>query len=253
MLSKNKLKLIQSLNHKKGREKANCFLAEGDKIVNEALNSDYQIEFLLSTSEFNNSHSLLCKKDCNTTEVTKNEIQTASLLHSPQNAMAIIRIPELSFSISSLNNRFSLALDSVQDPGNLGTIIRIADWFGIKHIICSPDTADCFSPKVIQASMGAIFRVKINYIDLKSAFKEIKKLKLSVFGTFLDGENIYNSSLPSEGILVMGNEGNGISEEISHYIDKRLTIPSFEESGTESLNVAIATAICCSEFKRRTI
>ena len=253
MLSKNKLKLIQSLNHKKGREKENCFLAEGDKIVTEALNSNFQIDSLLSTSEFINSHSLLCKKTCKLIEVTKKEIQSASLLQSPQNALVIIRLPEKTFSVSSLNNKFSLALDSVQNPGNLGTIIRIADWFGIRHIICSTDTVDCFSPKVIQASMGAIFRVKIHYLDLESTLKELKKLKISVSGTFLGGENIFTSSLPSTGILIMGNEGKGISEKISSYVDKKLTIPSFGNSGTESLNVAIATAICCSEFKRRTI
>ena len=253
MLSKNKLKLIQSLNHKKGREKANCFLAEGNKIVIEALKSDFYVESILATTEFIDSHSLLCKKNCNIIEVTKKEIQTASLLQSPQDAMAIIRLPEEYFSISALNNQFSLALDSVQDPGNLGTIIRIADWFGIRHILCSTDTVDCFSPKVIQASMGAIFRVKIHYLDLESTLKEIKKIKISVFGTFLEGENIFTSTLPSSGILIMGNEGNGISEKISRCIDKKLTIPSFGKSGTESLNVAIATAICCSEFKRRTI
>ena len=250
MLSKNKLKLIQSLNYKKGREKGNCFLAEGAKIVTEALKSNFHVDSLMATSEFTDSHSLLCKKACNTAEVTKKELQTASLLQSPQDALAIIRLPEESFSVSVLNNQFSLALDSVQDPGNMGTIIRIADWFGIRHILCSMDTADCFSPKVIQASMGAIFRVKIHYLDLKYTLEEIRKLKISVFGTYLDGENVFTSSLPSSGILVMGNEGNGISEKISRYIDKKLTIPSFGNSGTESLNVAIATAICCAEFRR---
>jgi len=253
MLSKNKLKIIQSLNHKKGREKENCFLAEGDKIVTEALKSNFHVDYLIATSKFIDSHSLLCPPSGNIIEVTKKEIQTASLLQSPQNAMAVIHLPKRLFSVSSLNNQFSLALDSIQDPGNLGTIIRIADWFGIHHILCSEDTVDCFSPKVIQASMGAIFRVKVHFTDMESAMKKIKELKIPAFGTFLDGDNIFKELLPSTGILVMGNEGNGISEKISHYIDKRLTIPSFGKSGTESLNVGTATAICCAEFKRRTI
>jgi len=253
MLSINKLKLIQSLNHKKGRKKENSFLAEGNKIVTEALNSNFNVDSLIATYEFIDSHSLLCKKACNTIEVTKKEIQTASFLQSPQDALAILHLPEESFYVSEINNKLSLALDSVQDPGNMGTIIRIADWFGIRNILCSSDTVDCFSPKVIQASMGAIFRVKIHYLDMESTLEEIKKLKISVFGTFLDGENIFTSSLPSAGILVMGNEGNGISEKISQYINRRLTIPSFGETGTESLNVGTATAICCAEFKRRTI
>jgi len=252
MLSKNRIKIIKSLNHKKGREKENCFLAEGDKIVNEALKSNFSVEYIIATSTFIDSNPLICNpKD--TIEVTKKEIQNASLLKSPQNVMAIIHLPENTFSISSLKNQFSIALDSIQDPGNMGTIIRIADWFGIQHIICSNDTVDCFSPKVIQASMGAIFRVKVHYTNMESTIKKIKELKIPVFGTFLEGDNIFKEPLPSTGILVMGNEGNGISEKISHYIDKRITIPSFGKSGTESLNVGTATAICCAEFKRRTI
>ena len=251
MLSKNKIKFIQSLGRKKIRDENGVFLAEGNKLVEEALVSGFEIELLAATENF------LSKNDAHTNQATEiiptdvESIKKASLLQSPQEALAVIKKPIL--SEINCNGQLSLALDCIQDPGNMGTILRIADWFGIGLIICSNDTVDVFNPKVVQASMGAIFRVKTFYTDLAPFIHNEKQSGVPVYGTFLDGKNIYQHTLSQSGILVMGNEGKGISKEIEHLISERLFIPSFTEkdSGSESLNVAVATAICCSEFRRR--
>ncbi|MGE4585955.1 MAG: RNA methyltransferase [Mangrovibacterium sp.] len=255
MLSKNKIKFIQSLNRKKIRERENVFLVEGNKMVREAIHSELHIDLLCGTAEFLESNHISGQSAREVIEVTSEELQKASLLQSPQKALAIIQMPADPFSMSMLLNEFSLALDFIQDPGNLGTIIRIADWFGIRHLLCSENTVDCYNPKVIQSSMGSIFRVKVHYLNLKATLAEANKHEIPVSGTFLDGDNIFATSLPPYGILVMGNEGNGISPELDPIIRKKIQIPSFplNQQGSESLNVATATAICCAEFRRRVI
>ncbi len=255
MLSKNKIKLIQSLERKKIREKENSFLVEGNKLVLEALQSGGRIRSLVATTSFIKQNSCFLNRADEVTNVTEEELQKASLQQSPQQAIAIMEIPEQEQEWSPLPNELSLALDGIQDPGNMGTIIRIADWFGITNIICSGNTVDCYNPKVVQSSMGAIFRVVIHYCDLPKKLLNARELGIAVFGTFLEGENIYAAELNNNGILVMGNEGNGICPETEKLVSKKIHIPAFPSgrSGSESLNVATATAVCCAEFRRRLI
>lgn len=253
MLSKNKIKLIQSLSRKKNRDESGVFLVEGNKMVEEAILSDFEIELLACTSGFANLHPGIISR---TTDliITDNEtISKASLLQNPQDALAIVVQPKNIFTEINLKKDLCLALDFIQDPGNLGTILRIADWYGISRIACSENTVDVFNPKVVQASMGAIFRIKIAVIELSSFIKNALEGEIPVYGTFLDGKNIYEQTLSANGIIVLGNEGNGISEPISQLITQKLLIPCFSahKNKPESLNVAIAAAICCSEFRRR--
>lgn len=253
MLSKNKIKLIQTLNRKKGREESGFFLAEGNKMVEEALRSDFKIETLICTSGFLLEHPGYRSKINECIETDSATIQKASLLKSPQDAMALVYLPENKKPEISLNEDLILALDFVQDPGNLGTILRVADWFGISTVICSANTVDVFNPKVVQASMGAIFRIQTWYTDLGNVLSEASINQIPVYGTFMDGGNIYTETLSRNGIVVLGNEGNGISESISRLITRKITIPTFSANANkpESLNVAIAASICCSEFRRR--
>lgn len=253
MLSKNKIKLIQSLSRKKNRDETQLFLIEGNKMVEEALRSDFTIETLICTSEFRVIHPGIPDR-VNELIVTDSElIQKASLLQNPQDSLALIRMPEKNALSADLKRELILALDFIQDPGNLGTILRIADWFGIKTLVCSENTVDIYNPKVIQASMGAIFRVKFRYTNLEEYFDAARKNEIPVYGTFLEGNSIYTEKLTRNGILVLGNEGNGISLPVSKFVSNKLLIPSFssEINKPESLNVAIAAAVCCSEFKRR--
>ncbi len=183
--------------------------------------------------------------------ISTTEMERISFLQTPTNYFALVRIPQSINTYRVIEDEFTLVLDEVQDPGNLGTIIRLADWFGISTIVCSTNTADCFNPKVVQATMGAIARLKIIYCNLQEVLKDARSKNIPIFGTFMNGDNIYTINLPRYGVLVMGNEGSGISKEIEPLVTQRLTIPSFKTENVESLNVAIATAICCSEFKRR--
>lgn len=252
MLSKNKIKFIQSLNRKKTRDKQNVFLAEGNKLVAELFTSSFEIMMLIATADFLQTHATIIPKHIEIIETNKG-IHKASLLKSPQEALAVIKKPtETSITKINYQKQLCLALDGVQDPGNLGTILRIANWFGIKQIICSADTVDVYNPKVVQSSMGAIFRVQTFYTNLPEFILEAKQKGATVYGTFMTGNNIYQQKLSPKGILIMGNEGNGISSELEQLISQRLAIPSFAEkdAGSESLNVAVATAICCSEFRR---
>jgi len=253
MLSKNKIKLIQSLNRKKNRDETGLFLVEGNKMVEEALRSEFQIELLAGTSSFISQNLAQTGSVQELIETDNESLNKASLLQNPQDALALVRQPINSKPEFNLNSELILALDFIQDPGNLGTIIRIADWFGISTIVCSENTVDCFNPKVVQASMGAIFRIKTWYTSLNNFLEENVKNQIPVYGTFLDGRNIYAEVLTCNGVIVMGNEGNGISKEAGQFVSTRLFIPSFSinENKSESLNVAIATAICCSEFRRR--
>ncbi len=241
MLSKNQIKLIRSLELKKNRKRENLFVAEGPKVVGDLLKAGFHPHSIFSTQPHDNAQL-----------ITDDELRRISFLQHPQEVLALFEIPSSNHTsqLSPLSSQLTLALDGIQDPGNLGTIIRIADWFGISTIFCSQDTADCYNPKVVQATMGSIAHVNIVYGDL---VKLLSETTLPVYGTLLDGENIYQQELTKEGIIVMGNEGNGISQEVRPLITHRLLIPNFSTQGetAESLNVAIATAITCSEFRRR--
>lgn len=253
MLSKNKIKLIQSLNRKKNRDETGLFLVEGNKMVEEALRSEFQVELLVCTSTFLDLNSELSGLANELIEIDCESLHKASLMQNPQDALALIRQPLNSKPEFNLNHDLVLALDFIQDPGNLGTIFRIADWFGISSIICSENTVDRFNPKVVQASMGAIFRIKTWYTILHEFLDATRETQIPIYGAFLDGKDIYRETLTNNGIIILGNEGNGISDQAGKLVSTRLLIPSFSrnKSKTESLNVAIATAICCSEFRRR--
>jgi rRNA methylases len=247
-LSKNKIRAIASLSKKKERDESGLFLAEGEKIVSDLLPT-FHCRTLVCTEAFHQKHPHATAEELILAE--KEEISKASLLQSPPPALAVFEKPRHAIDKRRIAQQLTLALDTIQDPGNLGTILRVADWFGIEDIVCSMDTADLYNPKVVQATMGAIARVRVHYTDLERFLQENEETP--IYGTFLDGENIYGQELTSNGIVVMGNEGKGISERMSKLIRRRLFIPSYpaERTTSESLNVAMATGIVCSEFRRR--
>lgn len=241
MLSKNQIKLISSLQQKKYRFANQLFFAEGVKVIQELVKSNFELEHLYTTKE--DFKEITSHKK---TIITENELNKLSALATPNTCLAVFKIPLESKIIES---GLILALDSIRDPGNMGTILRLCDWFGIQQLICSKETVDIYNPKVVQATMGSISRVNVSYVNLEAFLGETK---LPVFGTFMDSDNIYKATLPQEGIIVMGNEANGISESIEKLVTKRITIPRFGELQiTESLNVATATAIILSEFRRQ--
>ena len=247
MISKNQIKYIRQLEQKKFRKRENCFVAEGPKVVGDLMRQ-YQPKAIFATEDWN---GIGLTEPVPVSRVTDEELRRISFLQTPQQVLALFPIPEHTSYLSPLTSHLYLALDSVQDPGNLGTIIRIADWFGIDTIFCSEDTADAYNPKVVQATMGSLAHVHIIYTDLLQLFETLPN-DFPVFGTLLDGEDIYQQPLSNYGIIVMGNEGNGISEAVRQRVTHRLLIPNFHQGpSAESLNVAIATAITCSEFRRR--
>ncbi|QDO93717.1 RNA methyltransferase [Formosa sediminum] len=242
MLSKNQIKLINKLKLKKHRAEMNVFVAEGIKTIKELLKSNLKLQHLYTTELFNIETDL-------ETLISEADLKRISFLTTPNKALAIFEIPKSKpIDLSKL----CVALDDVRDPGNLGTIIRLCDWFGVQDLICSVGTVDCYNPKVVQATMGSITRVNINYIDLERFVTEVN---VPVYGAFMEGENVYNhTALNDSGILIMGNEANGVSKPIEALITQKITIPRFGSlQATESLNVATATSILLSEFKRRTI
>lgn len=239
MLSKNQIRFITNLKQKKFRNEYQLFIVEGIKGVEELVNSELTLEHLYTTKALN-----LPINPEKVTLISENELKKISSLTTPNTCLAIFKQKKTE-EIPA--NGLILALDDVRDPGNLGTIIRLCDWFGIRHLLCSPNTVDMYNPKVVQSTMGSITRVNIVYDALPAYLKS----GLPIFGTFMDGKNIYQQNLPNEGIIVMGNEANGISEEIENLIKERIAIPRFGEiQQTESLNVATATAIILSEFRR---
>jgi TrmH family RNA methyltransferase len=252
MLSKNKIKLITSLSHKKYRDESGLFVAESTKLVLDLL-PEMECVLLAATNDWLKINIKSAKAD-EVIETTENEIRKISSQKTPQGVFAVFRKPNYSYNINEISTQLSLALDDIQDPGNLGTIIRIADWFGIRDIFCSPHSADAFSTKTVQATMGALARVRIHYVNLADLLQQCTERKLPIYGTFMNGEDIYTEKTLSEnGIILMGNEGNGISSETEKYVSKRLLIPNFPagENTSESLNVGIATALVCAEFRRR--
>ena len=264
MLSKATIKRIRALEQKKFRRQTGLFVAEGPKVVGDLLATMAACE-IFATAEWlkknqrlveENSAMMGGKSAATITEISDEELRRLSFLQHPQQVLATFPIPvaspTLNCQLSTVNCQLSLGLDGIQDPGNLGTIIRIADWFGIETIFCSPDTADAYAPKVVQATMGSLARVKIVYQDLAPLIDALPA-DFPVYGTLLDGDDIYVEPLTPHGLIVMGNEGNGISPEIVQKINRRLLIPNFpaDRPTADSLNVAIATAITCAEFRRR--
>ena len=252
MISKSKIKYIRSLELKKNRLADNVFVAEGPKVVGDLLRV-MRARLIVATQEWMSCNESECH-GAEIIEVSADELRKVSFLQTPQDVLAVFNMPDRNDTDNCEVpiGKLSLALDGVQNPGNLGTIIRIADWFGITEIFCSNDTADAFNPKVVQATMGSIARVSIRYVNLSEMLSTLPD-GFPVYGTFLDGEDIYQQTLSDEGLIIMGNEGNGISHEVGRLINRRLLIPNFStsEDRAESLNVAIATAITCSEFRRK--
>lgn len=254
MLSKNKQKLIRSLDRKKNRDAEGLFLAEGPKLVTELL-AHFRCRLLVGEPAVLSKVPFEANAVAERVEVTAEELARVSLQRAPQGVLAVFEKPQPVAAQSLLHvacRSLCLALDGVQDPGNVGTIVRIADWWGIEHVICSHDTADVFAPKTVQSTMGALGRVGVHYTDL-SAWLDALPAGTPVYGTLLDGDNLYESELTPHGIIVMGNEGNGLSSAVRERVSHRLLIPSFppDRPTSESLNVAVATAVTCAEFRRR--
>ena len=255
MISKNKVKLIRSLERKKERMAQGLFVGEGPKVVGDLIANGFTPQLLVGTDQFW-THSVWESPGAGTCiTVTEEELRKVSFLQHPQEVLGVFEIPRESERtvtdlIASVRSHLFLALDNVQDPGNLGTIIRIADWFGIDAVICSKGSADAYNPKVVQATMGSIARVPTLYIDL-DRFLSSLPADVPVYGLVLDGKNLYEAGLTNHGVIVMGNEGNGISDTIKKRLTHRLLIPSYKKDTAESLNVAVATAVACSEFRRK--
>ncbi len=258
MLSKSKIKFINSLKIKKFRVESGLFIIEGDKLVSEVLNRRKEVVFqLIATSEWlTEKQHLLHRGIHEITEVSEHEFNKITSFESPTGAMAVLPVPQYSFNEDEVRNQLSIGLDTIQDPGNLGTIIRIADWFGISRIFCSHGCADCFSPKVVQASMGSVLRVPVFYVDLAALLERLSMFnEFIIYGAFIEGTSIYKSQLSNTGMLIFGNESKGIHDSLKNYINSHLSIPSFSQHRhhAESLNVSAAVAVFCSEFMRRGI
>jgi TrmH family RNA methyltransferase len=246
MLSKSQISLLKSLQHKKDRLEHGLFLVEGYKSVIEFINSPYQMDVIYHTSSFASKMLKLSRK-INLTEISAAEMEKISGLKTPQGVAALVNIPSWpALNNAELRQKFAIVLDGLQDPGNMGAIVRTADWFGMGQIICSADTVDVYNPKVVQASMGSLARVKVFYADLAAL---LPQTGIPVFGAMLQGENIYHTDFGAEGLILVGNEGNGVRPEIARLITKAVTIPRI--GSAESLNAGIATAIFCSEIARK--
>lgn len=244
-MTRAEIQFVRSLADKRGRTESGLFVAEGEKLVRELLASDFRVAKVYFTEgNFDREGA---------EKVSAKDMERISGLKTPSGCLALAGIPHTEFDPGALRGKLTLALDDVQNPGNLGTIIRIADWFGITDILCSENSADRFNPKVVQATMGSITRVRVHYGRLAEMIARAAAEGVPVLGTFLEGENIYPADLPTEGIVVLGSEGSGISEEVARLVTHKIFIPPYPASGSkaESLNVASAAAIVCSEFRRR--
>ena len=246
-MTRSEIQLVRSLSDKRGRSEHGLFVAEGAKLIGELRRSDLRIRRIFATEGLFEGPEVEC--------VTEKEMERLSLLKTPSNSLALVEIPRYRLDAAHVGQRLTLALDDVQNPGNLGTIIRLADWFGIGEILCSPATADCFNPKVVQATMGAILRVRVHYVELAPLLAQAAARGVPVYGTFLEGENLYDTQLGRGGIIVMGNEGRGVRPDVAQAVTRKPFIPPFpaERRASESLNVAMATGIVCAEFRRRGI
>lgn len=256
MISKNRLKYVRSLEMKKYRKAEGVFVAEGHKLVGDLLDV-FDCKYLAATSEWLSANAAWVERQrrsgVEVDEVTDEELKRASFQETPQQVLAVFKQLTYEVDVNEVaRKQLCLVLDDVQNPGNLGTIVRLADWFGIEHIFCSKGCADIYNPKTVQATMGGIARVQVHEADLPELLSRLDK-DIPVYGTFLDGENMYGKELENRGLIVMGNEGKGVSKEVAAFVTERLYIPNYPEGRetSESLNVAIATAIVCAEFRRR--
>lgn len=252
MISKQKVELIRSLKDRKEREKAGLFAAEGSKLVFDLLKTALVPSELFITAEGLAAHQ--GQLDSLTVhQISDKEMERISQFKNPSSVLALFKIPAVDPVTSDSFQGLNLVLDGIQDPGNLGTIVRMADWFGISGIFCSADCADVYNPKSVQATMGALARVQVRYLDLCVFLKEAVSIEVPVYGAFMEGENIFNTELSTQALLVMGSEGKGISPEVERYLTRKISIPAFPEGNKalESLNVAVSAAIICAEFRRR--
>jgi TrmH family RNA methyltransferase len=255
MLLKTQIKFIHSLTQKKFREEKQLFIAEGEKIVSELIRSNIKVKQLFALKDFFENHPV-DNNQIECVEISSKELEQISLLSTPNKVLAVCDTPNDKISEATFAGKLTLVLDGIRDPGNMGTIIRIADWFGIDSIVCSNDTVEAFNPKVVQATMGSIARIKIYYTDLPTLFTSANSIsQVPRFGALLHGENIYSKNLPTEGFIIIGNEAKGISEQLLPFVNHKISIPNFShfkqsKGEAESLNAAIATAIICSEFRR---
>ncbi len=243
MISKSRIKFIKSLHVKKFRERERLFIAEGKKIVNELIHSDYKIHAIYADGELD------FLSDENVISISPDELQKISTLQSSQGVLAIVQIPDRNFENDFRQEGLTIMLDQISDPGNLGTMIRTADWFGVKHIICSDDSVDAFNPKVVQATMGSVFRVKIFYGDLPSMIRQLKeRFYPEVYAATLEGKNISEFTFSENSVLILGNEARGINPELAQLCDEKVCIPKKNESAAESLNVSAAASIFCHKY-----
>lgn len=255
MLSKARKKLILAMVQKKMRDQHNLFLAEGPKMIADLMEFGLQPRFLVGTNQWN-PPTKVTHKDIEIIILPEDEFKKLSLLKTPQHVLGLFNKPRYHLNNSAIYNSLVLALDGIQDPGNMGTIIRLADWFGITHVICSHDTVDVFNPKVVQASMGAVAKVEVHYTDLPAFCENYKRQSGNpVYGAFMNGRNLFDQQVRQKALIVMGNEGNGIRPDTEKQITERITIPDFSQTGkvSESLNVGVATAIICAEFRRQSM
>ena len=244
-MTKADIQLVRALADKRGRTQHGLFFAEGEKLIGELRASPLRVRKIFALE------GLFEGPEVET--VSPRDMERLSLLKTASSSLALVEIPHYALDPATLGDALTLALDEVQNPGNLGTIIRLADWFGIRDIVCSEATADCFNPKVVQATMGAILRVRVHYVDLPRLLAEAAGRGVPVYGTFLEGDNLYDAPLTPGGIVVMGNEGRGVTPAVARTIGRRIFIPPYpaDRRTTESLNVAMATGIVCAEFRRR--
>lgn len=246
MITKAEIRLIRSLDDKRARSESGLFVAEGEKLIAELRTSHLRVRRIFALEGI--------FREEGATVVTPAEMERISHLKTPSNSLALVEIPRYELDPRRLAGQLTVALDEVQNPGNVGTIVRLADWFGIGDILCSHGTADCFNPKVVQATMGAILRVRVHYVDLAATLAEARRAGIPVYGTFLEGDDLYRSELSDAGIVVMGNEGRGVTPAVAASVSRKLFIPPYpaDRCGSESLNVAMATGVVCAEFRRRT-
>ena len=243
-MTKAEIQFVRSLADKRVRDEERLFVAEGDKLIGEILQSGLRVRSLYAVEGHFEGRA---------ERVTVKEMERLTQLKTASTSLAVVEQPRHKTPLAASAERLSIALDGVQNPGNLGTIIRLADWFGVEDIYCSEDTADCFNPKVVQATMGAILRVRVHYLPLAEFLRRSAESGVAVYGTMLNGEDIYGAELRQSGLIVMGNEGRGVSAACAESFTHRLLIPAYppERQGSESLNVAMATGIVCAEFRRQ--
>jgi RNA methyltransferase, TrmH family len=254
MISKTRIKFIRSLQNKKVRDDEKLFIIEGDKLVREFLSANARVKLLMAEPDFLGGLKPRLLALADTIEnVTYDDLKQVSSLKTPHSALAVVHMPEKKFDFAKIFSQYCIALDQIQDPGNLGTIIRAAGWFGIRNIVCSPDSVDVYNPKVIQASMGAILHVNVFYHDLRDLFASASENKVPVFGTMLDGISVYTHKPGPHGIILFGNESKGISDDLVPFITEKISIPKFSDAieGIDSLNVGMAASVVLSEFMRK--